>query len=202
MNKFITFEGGEGSGKTTQSKKLYQYLIDNNFSAIWTREIGGTELGEKIRDLIINNKMLTKTELLLVIAARNEHIENVIKPALAEGKYVICDRFIDSTAAYQAEDIAEMKNIFYLNQTIIGDFMPSLTIYMNLDPEIALKRAIARGDTNKYEDKPMEFHKRIAAHYKFLSSQFSFRIQEIDGSLNEKVISELIINKFHERFIK
>lgn len=199
MKKFITFEGGEGSGKSTQSKKLYEFLIENGIPAIWTREIGGTELAEKIRDLIVNNKMLTTTELLLVIAARNEHIENVIKPALAQGKYVICDRFIDSTAAYQAKDITEIDRIFYLNQMIIGNFMPEYTIYMKLDPEIALKRAILRGDTNKYESEPITFHKKIAEHYKFLCEQFSFRLQEIDASLNEDKIFEVIINKLRAR---
>ena len=97
---FITFEGTEGSGKTTQSKILYEHLKSQNIKTIWTREIGGVEIAEKIRDIILHNEMDIMTEFLLVLAARKEHITKLIKPSLEDGYVVICDRFIDSTLVY------------------------------------------------------------------------------------------------------
>lgn len=102
MAKFITFEGGEGSGKSTQSKLLHKYLNENNISSVWTREIGGTIVAEDIRRIVVDFDLLAKSELLLVMAARYEHINKVILPALMSNKWVICDRFVDSSAAYQA----------------------------------------------------------------------------------------------------
>lgn len=192
--KFITFEGGDGSGKTTQSKKLYEYLIKKGIDTIWTREIGGTEIGEKIRDIVVNNEIHLNTELLLIMAARNDHIENIIKPALEKKKIVICDRFIDSTAAYQGSNQDEIKKIFYLHQTIWGNFYPDRTIYMKLDPEIALNRAISRGEINKYEHKSLEFHNKIAENYEYLAKTFAYRINTLDASLNERKIFDNMIN--------
>jgi len=193
-SKFITFEGGEGSGKTTQSKRLFQHLLSKGEKAIWTREIGGTDFAEKVRDLVVNNEILPKTELLMVMAARSEHIEKIIKPALDEGKYVICDRFVDSTASYQGSFIEEINTIFELHEALFNGFLPSQTFYMKIDPEVALKRAIARGDINKYEEKHVNFHKKIASNYALLSEMFKDRIVTIDASLSEDEIFERVVH--------
>jgi dTMP kinase len=139
MSKFITFEGGEGSGKTTQSKLLFEYLKSQNIKCIWTREIGGTEIAEKIRDIILHNEIHIMTELLLVMAARKEHIENVILPALLGGVTVVCDRFIDSTLCYQGQSLGIAK-VLGLHKEVFGDFFPDLTFFIDVPVEEGLRR--------------------------------------------------------------
>ncbi len=193
MGKFISFEGIDGSGKTTASKKLYEYLLSLNIDAIWTREIGGTEVAEKIRDIVVNNDMEDMTEIMLIMAARCENIEKIIKPALSYGKYVICDRYIDSTAAYQSKNEEEMERIFSLHDHIFNGFLPSRTIYMKIDPKIALARATIRGDTNKFEAKPEDFYHKVTNNYDYLADRFSKRISIIDASqTQEQVIDDVI----------
>lgn len=182
MYKFITFEGGDGSGKTTQSKKFYDYLISQGKQAIWTREIGGTEVAEKIRDMVVSDELLGTTELLMILAARNEHIEQVIKPAIISGKIVVCDRFIDSTAAYQSDSEEDIEKIFHLNKILFKGFLPDKTIYMKLDPKIALERTKYRDNNNKYELRSLDFHKQVAGNYDLLSSKFPDRISIIDAN--------------------
>lgn len=189
--KFITFEGGEGSGKTTQSRMLYEYLKNKGLPVLWTREIGGTKEAELIRDIILTNDLLEMTELLLIMAARLEHIEKVIKPALIEGKWVICDRFIDSTCCYQ--ESVGIETVLRLHNEIFKNFMPDLTFFVNLPPDVALARAIARGDSNKFESKPLVFHKAVYESFKRLALKFPERIQEIDGSGEAKDVLGSII---------
>ncbi|MDX2050597.1 MAG: dTMP kinase [Rickettsiaceae bacterium] len=194
MNKFITFEGGDGSGKTTLSKKLYEFFLFKEIDAIWTREIGGTEIAEKLRDMILTNKLLNNTELLLILAARNEHIEKVIKPALQNGKIVICDRFVDSTAAYQSENEYDIKKIYYLHRVLFDNFFPDKTIFLKLEPQDGLKRVKKRGELDKFEKKDLTFHKKIAANYHFINNNFPERICEIDASERDDIVFENILN--------
>ncbi len=189
IGKFITFEGGEGSGKSTQSKLLHQYLLDQGIDAIWTREIGGTSEAEKIRNLIMQETFTDFAELLLILAARHEHVTNVIAPALLQGKYVICDRFIDSTIAYSPIVI---DKILALHNNIFGNFMPDITFFIDIDPEIGINRAIARGDSNKFELKPLAFHQNVYNKFKDLIERFPSRIIEIDGNKNIDVIASEI----------
>lgn len=194
---FISFEGGEGCGKTTASKNLYEYLKTRNVDVVWTREIGGTYEAEKIRDIILNNKLLTKSELLLVMAARIEHIENFIKPCLQEGKWIICDRFVDSTACYQGNFLDEdIANIYDLHKQIIGNFWPEKTFLLSLDPKIALQRALERGDNNKFEEKPFEFHQKIHDIFLKIALKFPNRISVInsDNKNPEMIIDEIVKN--------
>ena len=196
--KFITFEGCEGSGKSTQSKLLYEYLINRGEEAILTREIGGTRLAEKIRDLIVNEESLCMTELLMVMAARVEHVESVIKPALKQNKWVICDRFIDSTLSYQGS-ILGVDPVLQLHCDVFGDFMPDLTFFIDLPLEISISRAKNRGDGNKFEEKPYEFHENVYQHFKMLSRQFKERIVTIDGAgameeAHKRIVDLLAIN--------
>ncbi|MDF2964645.1 MAG: tmk [Rickettsiaceae bacterium] len=197
---FITFEGGEGSGKTTQSKLLKSYFDAQNIPCIWTREIGGTESAEQIRSVILDNELDTRTEMLLAMAARVEHVENLIKPALQQGSIVICDRFVDSTAAYQGSTLGN-DLIFSMHDEIFNSFLPNFTFYMNIDPRKALERALIRGDINKFEEKPLEFHYRVQEAFLTISKRFPERIIIIDADRPQTIIAEEILEATLERLI-
>ena len=143
---FISIEGPDGSGKTTQINLLRDFLIDNNvydFEVIFTREPGGTTIGEKIRDIILDNshtEMDDLTEAMLYAAARAQHVEEVIKPALKEGKLVICDRFVDSSIAYQEYGRNLGEKVSIINKIAVNQTMPYRTIFIDIDPELARNR--------------------------------------------------------------
>lgn len=210
--KFITFEGGEGSGKSTQSKMLHEYLLSKNVKSVHTREVGGTEEAEKIRQLLIYCELLPLSELMLVMAARYEHINKVIIPSLLSGSWVICDRFVDSTACYQSgESGLTMDDIYELHEKLMKisydneieniihpsvdmhnyathGVMPDLTFFMDVPPEIGLKRAGARGEANKFEGKKLEFHQKIYERFKSIETRSDKRFITIDAagrSINE-----------------
>ncbi len=194
--KFITFEGCEGSGKSTQSKMLYDHLQRQGVDAILTREIGGTKIEEKIRDLIVHEELLTEAELLMVMAARFEHVERVIKPALLQNKWVICDRFIDSTLSYQGGELG-IDKVLKLHQEIFGDFMPHLTFWIDLELTNSLARARGRGDENKFEHKKDAYHQDVYNNFKALSQKFPNRIVRIDGSGSSQEVHGEIIKHIH-----
>jgi dTMP kinase len=192
--QFITFEGGEGSGKTTQSHKLVEYLKSKGKQVIWTREIGGTVVAEKIREIIVHNQMNHMTELLLIMAARTEHIQNVIRPALNEGKIVVCDRFIDSTLCYQGAYLAH-ELILRLHKDLFDNLMPDLTFFIDVPAEEGLRRARVRGATNKFEDHHLSEHKKIRQNFSTLAKLFPRRIVTIDGTVAVEDVSSEIINR-------
>lgn len=191
---FITFEGGEGSGKTTQSRRLAQYFESQKRDVICTREIGGTKVSEKIRDIVVNEDMYIKTELLLALAARVEHYQNVIKPALADDKIVICDRFIDSSLAYQGCELG-IDYVLDIHKTIFGDLMPDITFLIDVPAKIGIDRAKARGDNNRFESMPIEFHEQIRSTFLTIQNKFSDRIARIDGNRSEDEIFDEIIGR-------
>lgn len=221
--KFITFEGGEGSGKSTQSKMLYEYLLSKGIKTIHTREVGGTAEAEKMRHLLIHSELMSMSELLLVMAARYEHINKVIIPALLEGSWVICDRFVDSTACYQSgESGLTLEDIYQLHEKLmtvncdkeaedtaypkfrvrkfgLQGIMPDLTFFMDIPPELGLKRVAARGNANKFESKNISFHRKIYKRFKSIESMYPDRflpIECIDKTIKE--IHEDILDKiFH-----
>lgn len=178
---FITFEGGEGAGKSTQIKRISQYLDERGVPHVLTREPGGTALAEKIREILVKGKadaMDAMTEYLLFSAARRDHIQKVIKPSLARGKWVLSDRFYDSSYVYQglAAEGDKSLNLNFLDtvyRAISAEgpgkgFWPSLTFIFDIDPEIGLVRAGKRSaldvvsqDENRFESKGLEFHHRI-----------------------------------------
>ena len=196
--KFITFEGGEGSGKTTQSKCLFEYLKSKNIKCIWTREIGGTLVAEKIRDIILHNEMDHMTELLLIMAARKEHVDKVILPALHSGVNVICDRFIDSTFCYQGAYVGREK-VRELHEFVIGDLYPDLTFFIDVPAEDGLKRACARGGNNKFEDKDISEHERIRGEFLELVKMFPDRIVKIDGMQSEDEVSRDVVSSISSK---
>jgi len=193
---FITFEGGDGSSKTTQAKLLRHYLQNAGFKVLLTREPGGTALGERLRDIILQENTTNITDLLLVMAARSEHLDKVIKPALKEGVVVICDRFIDSTATYQATSDLSIDSIYQLHAMMFDNLMPDLTILLSLEPEEALKRAQKRNETleDKMETKGLNFHLDVFEKYHQISRLFPSRVKVIDANRDIQEIKEEVIN--------
>ncbi len=185
--KFITFEGPEGSGKSTVIKAVEAALKQNNMDVIATREPGGINISEQIRDVILdveNTNMDKRTEALLYAAARRQHIIEKIWPALEKGQNVICDRFIDSSLAYQGYGRKlGLDTVLTVNQFAIEGCMPDLTIFIDLPPSIGLNRVF---DNNRNVDRldleSIEFHNRVYEGYKELVKQFPNRIKVIDGT--------------------
>ena len=195
-SKFITFEGIEGSGKSTQVKKMHAFFLEKNIDAILTREPGGTFAGEKIREILIDEKiekLEAKTELFLNFAARLEHVEKLIKPSLAQGKTVISDRFFDSTFAYQG-------NAFGLEETLIedvkkmaiSDFAPDITFLIDVPVETAFARIQTRADNNRYEKLGFDFHQKVRDGFLQLAKK-NRRIKVIDGTKNQQEVFVEII---------
>lgn len=182
---FISFEGIEGCGKSTQAKKLHEYFLSKKIDAILTREPGGTKAGEKIREILIDEnieKLAAKTELFLNFAARVEHIEKLIKPALAAKKIVISDRFFDSTFAYQGAAFGlDEKLIDDVKKMSIGDFAPDITFLIDVPVETAFARIEGREGNNRYEKLGLDFHKKVRDGFLNLSKK-NPRIKIIDGT--------------------
>ena len=187
--QFITFEGGEGCGKSTQSVKLFEYLRKCGVKVIHTREIGGTKEAENIRELIFNNKLSPMSEILLVMAARYEHLRHLIVPALKTGTTVICDRYVDSTAVYQTINSSiTAQQVYNLHAQLMkfSDFqngeqevMPNISFFLDLPPNEGLTRAMARGNLNKFDECDMTFHQAVYEKFKIIA-QDADRFHVID----------------------
>ncbi len=193
---FITFEGGEGGGKTTQSRLLAEHLEKAGIPALRTREPGGTEGAEQIRNLLVrgNTDWEKTTELLLHFAARVEHVEKVIKPALAVGNTVICDRFIDSTLAYQGYGHGLGVDIIHMVQHLaIGTFQPDLTFILDLPPDTGIARANSRhGMDNRYEQMGLAFHRRVREGFLTIARNNPGRCHVLDATRQVEEIQRLI----------
>lgn len=208
---FITFEGVEGSGKTTQIKLLAQYLKQHNYDFIVTKEPGGTIIGSEIRKILLNpnHKDLHRdTELLLYVADRIQHIRQVIVPALEDGKIIICDRYIDSTITYQhtARGI-DIKIIKKLHDLFLYELKPKMTFLLDIDPEISLKRSFNDLDSGKrdtsesrFEQETLDFHRHVRSGYLSLAldSQNEKRITIINADKPVEEVFNDIINKLSE----
>ena len=166
---FISFEGGEGAGKSTQIRRLAERLKADGADVVLTREPGGSPGAEQIRDLILNgaaDRWSPITETLLMYASRRDHLERVIRPALQRGAIVLCDRFADSTRAYQgAGGDAPMSLIKALEEHVLSGMIPDLTLIFDLPAEVGLTRALARGGEARFESKGLEFHERLGAAF-------------------------------------
>ena len=197
-NLFITFEGGDGSGKSTQVNLLKDYLDNLNFETIKTREPGGTPSAEILRDLLTTGeveKWTPMSEALLMWAARYEHLIQVIEPALNSGKNVICDRFYDSTYAYQgvAHNLG-IDKMEKLKKIIIGDIEPDITFVLDIDPKVGLKRSLDRpNQENRFESYNIDFHNKIRSAFLEIAKKNKNRCVVVDASLNEQEINNLII---------
>ncbi|MBK18904.1 MAG: dTMP kinase [Rhodospirillaceae bacterium] len=202
---FITVEGGEGAGKSTQLALLENYLTELGIDLLRTREPGGVPSAEIVRELLIHgdgDRWSPLTETLLHFAARHEHVSRLIRPAIAEGKWVLCDRFADSTTAYQgyAQDI-DHDVISNLYEIAVGDIKPNLTIILDLPVEIGLERARARKSGGmRYESMGIEFHQRLREGFLQIADQEAERCVVIDGNQPVDKISKDIIVLIDQRF--
>jgi dTMP kinase len=185
---FITIEGPEGAGKTTIIEMLLEKLESEGYPIMKTREPGGIEIAEQIRSVILNKNntaMDGRTEALLYAAARRQHLVEKVLPAIEQGFIVLCDRFIDSSLAYQgfARGIG-MDEVYSINQFAIENRMPDATLYFDIDPEIGLKRINEHKgrEVNRLDLEDLEFHRKVREGYQLLSSKYSNRIIEIDAS--------------------
>jgi dTMP kinase len=183
--KFITLEGGEGVGKTTNLRFIQGYLQQQNISVTVTREPGGTTLAEKIRQLVLDadsEKVAETSELLLMFAARAQHIQHVIAPALAQGNWVLCDRFTDATYAYQGGGRGvSIETIAWLEQLVQGELRPDLTLLLDAPIEIGMERAQKRGAFDRFEVEKISFFTRVRDMYLSRAAQQPERIKVIQA---------------------
>ena len=183
---FITIEGIEGVGKSTAISYLHQLLTQKNIKHHVTREPGGTEIAESIRRILLEKHkepMAVSTELLLMFAARAQHIEHVIKPALARGTLVLCDRFTDASFAYQGGGRGiEVADIVRLEKFVQGDLQPDLTLLLDASVEVGMTRISERGDKDRFESEQKEFFERIRNMYLERAKQYPNRFRIIDAS--------------------
>ncbi len=195
MSLFVTFEGPDGSGKTTQARRLVEHLQARGYSVIYTREPGGTEISEQIRQVILsprNKAMQREAEVLLFSAARAQIVAELIRPALAAGKLVICDRYADSTMAYQGYGLGlDLAGLRAITRFATGGLVPDLTFYVDVPAEIGLARR-HRGATNRLDQKDVAYHTRVRNGYLALAQAEPQRIVVVDGTRSIDVVQQEI----------
>ena len=196
---FITFEGPDGSGKSTVIKAVYERLINDGYSVILTREPGGTPIAEKIRDVILDNSntaLDARTEALLYAASRRQHLVEKIWPAIKEGKIVLCDRFLDSSLAYQGEGRKlGIENILNVNLFATENTYPDLTLFFNISPEEGLKRVLKdkKRVADRLDNENANFHQTVYNGFLKVNSMYKDRIQVVDAT---KSLNEVIENAY------
>ena len=201
MKGFITIEGCDGVGKTYQTNWLRQYCEENGYNnVIFTREPGGSDIAEQIRKIILdakNEKLTDMCEAFLYAASRIQHLEDIVKPALEQGKTVFCDRFVHSSYVYQGLGRGlGLEKIVALNKLAVGEYMPEYTVFLDLSPEDAFKRKGGADKTDRMENTDLQFHKKVYQGYKYLVEQdpSKFIVIDASGSCEEnkkKIISAL-----------
>jgi dTMP kinase len=196
--KLIVFEGVEGCGKTTQMQMTREWLQSLGVAVVITREPGGTELGVKLRRLLLEKTegetIADRTELLLYAADRAQHIETELKPNLKQGKIILCDRFIDSTIAYQGYGRGlDMHLIHQLNQIATGGLESDITLWFDLDAEVGLKRKRCSGEVaDRIEQEEITFHLRVQQGYTEIAASQPKRVKKIDASLTPELVQQQI----------
>ena len=193
MSKFITFEGMDGAGKSTHLAWFAEMLRQRGHDVIVTREPGGTPLGEQLREILLNQPMSIGTEALLMFAARLEHVEQVIKPALRDGKWVISDRFSDASFAYQGSGRGlDWDKLSQLEQWVHSDLQPDLTLFFDVPVEVARQRLVNNVSLDRFEQEQADFFERVRAGYHKRIRQNPQRYAVIDGAQSlEKVKQQL-----------
>lgn len=201
--RFITLEGGEGAGKSTQIQVIKDYLMTRGNDVVVTREPGGTSEGQEIRNLLVSgdkDKWSPLSETLLILADRAAHLERIIRPALAEGKYVVCDRFFDSTKAYQGvAGGLGLDVINNLQQPVLGTTLPDVTLLLDIDPEKGLRRAQERGGELRFESKTLAYHRTLRNAFLDFAAQEPDRIFVIDADRDVEAVSADILAVLDER---
>ncbi len=210
QNFFITFEGGEGAGKSTQAKLLADFLEKSGHSCLLTREPGGSDGAEEIRTLVVKGdvaKWDAMTEALLMFAARRDHLVKTVWPAMKEGKTVICDRFADSTMAYQGFGYADkgvgQATVENLYKTVVGDFKPDLTIILDMPVEAGVERAVKRdANVNRYEKMGLDFHRNLRNAFLEIVKKEPERCVVVDANRTIEEISADIKAVVQARLLK
>ena len=194
--RFISFEGIDGAGKSTQHAWLVQYLRDRGRAVVATREPGGTPLGEKLRSLLLAEPMHLETEALLMFAARREHIAQVIEPALARGDWVICDRFVDASFAYQGGGRGlSWEKLEALAQWVLGGLQPDLTLIFDAPVAIAQQRLhAATANPDRFEQEQSAFFERVRAAYLKIATENPDRVRLIDATQTPSQINKTLEN--------
>jgi len=200
---FITFEGPEGSGKTTQIPQIEQFLLNAGIPVFCTREPGGTSIGDQIREVLLANKnteMHPRSEILLFQASRAQLVEQGIKPRLAQGEIVLCDRYADSTIAYQGYghrvDLVQLHNIVNF---ATGGLKPDLTLLFDLDVEVGLARRQKDGGVNRLDTFELEFHRRVRAGYHKLAAAEPERWVIVDANQLPELVQAVVCEIIRER---
>jgi dTMP kinase len=200
---FITVEGGEGAGKTTQIARIAHWLHERGHTVVQTREPGGTALAEKLREILLDNDnvaLSSLTELLLMFAARAQHLDDLIRPALDRGETVICDRFTDATWAYQGGGRGlPAQPIATLEQLVHGDLQPDLTLLFDLPVAVGLERAARRGESDRFESETLAFFERVRAAYLDRAARFPERFVLIDAAQDEDSVWSHVERALHGR---
>lgn len=182
--KFITLEGIDGAGKSTQLARIESFLTSRNMDYVMTREPGGTSLGEKLREILLHQDMHPETEALLMFASRAEHLSSLIKPALQAGKWVISDRFTDASFAYQGGGRGiDYARLAKLEEWVQDDFQPDLTLLFDLPVEVARQRLMKNASLDRFEHEKQAFFERVRSAYLERASKFPERFVVIDSSL-------------------
>ena len=201
--KFITFEGCDGCGKSTQLKMLSAYLTEKGIAHVFTREPGGGKISEAIREILLSGKNMEMTdecEALLYAAARVPHLHDRVQPALAEGKLVICDRYVDSSLAYQAyaRNLGE-EFVRQINAYALEHYLPDATVFIDLTPEDAFKRKHGADENDRLEQAGMAFHRRVYEGFDTLAKQNPERFIRIDGKQSPQNIFDAVVKALQEK---
>jgi dTMP kinase len=200
--RFISLEGIEGSGKSTQLSLVIDYLQSKNIEVVSTREPGGTLVSERIRDVLLDNnlpRMHMDTELLLMFAARVEHVKTIIEPALDSGKWVVCDRFYDATYAYQGYGRQiDLKRIDVLKDFSIGELAPDLTLLLDVTLDVSMDRVAERGNKDRFENEKIDFYKKVRDGYLTIADENPDRVVNIDATRSIQEVQTAIQVKIDE----
>lgn len=202
---FITLEGPEGSGKTTAALRIVDTLKTLGYEVVYTREPGGIEIAEQIRQVILdpkNTAMDAKTEALLYVASRRQHLVEKVMPALQTDKIVLCDRFVDSSLVYQGMGRnLGIETVYQMNLFAIEDVMPDLTIFFDVEPTVGLARIAADNtrEVNRLDMETIEFHQKVYEGYLEVARHFPNRIQSIDASQNQDTVFEQCLSLIKSR---
>lgn len=201
--KFITMEGGEGGGKSTMMERVARWLEDSGHSVVRTREPGGTELAEKLREVLLdrkNSSLSGQAELLLLFAARSQHLDELIRPSLHRGDWVLCDRFTDATWAYQGGGRGlPLEDIETLETLVHGDLQPDLTVLLDLPVEQGMERAGKRSLADRFEQESMAFFQRVRAAYLERAARSPERFVVIDASGDQDTVWVQIASALNDR---
>ena len=202
--RFLAIEGVDGAGKSTQVPRVDEWLRRNGVKTLVTREPGGTPLGESLRALLLDPRftgMSASAELLVMFAARAEHLEKRIAPALADGVWVLCERFTDATFAYQGggRDV-DPKRIAALEETVQGDMRPDLVLVLDLPIKVGLERSVRRGAADRFERESIEFFRRVREVYLARAAEHPERYAVIDARADEATVTRCMVEAISERF--